>query len=782
MGEPEVSWDTMLLSLRNVADSVTKVDVPQCMIPGMSKSTPAQLDTMHQAIKIAVWLPELSVAMSGHSRSAQTKPAKDARTVLYRPDFKEPFQPVETKTTQDNLRAILSTTDDNDGKICKEPWTTKPGVIRNMLSPAGLTTMAFFGHEIVGPLIDFAFLFAKSKNAWGRAFLDSPVEVDRLDFAGAPERVKNVCEMADTRAPSDAVHYFAAKIVEEVVPAIEATYNAFTKRNFCVAAVARAFHPVDLSEVVQCEAVQCRDCSNSAIQQVQPLLPTESILKDTTPVFDDDPSSSWFKTADYAFKDVRMPLAAITRGDPKAELYWHKYQCDVLYARTSCPKLSERQVIQHLLSKGSREDMHFQTARAASIQPKITVKRFLETIREYYFTGGQFRLNIEDAWRRFDIETALNFNELIHFVKTHYQLIFIDYAHMAGKQSKLEFAILTFQKILSINKPSDRSALSQALHDFLPRNQLIEQFDKNLKPAMQECTTNANEVADTFIEWLTTKLVAARDSANTIKRCMDPVAHDDIDYARVRRKPRHKADNRDNNRHDNFLAAAASNRNDNMQRPGNARPGRQSTGQIPWYGPAKGQRVEGLMDALNTGDLSKLLNVAETVRTTPEIAAEMKTALRLEINGGVGSLAELWSHAAQLPPGIKDASQATMLSVLLDTYLRRKQKTCDGCRGTCDAHPGHALVNCKFARRHIPPERFDAFVAAHPFNAQRRFGPIPPDWRAPEKDPHCAITSTNPTANHNYKPGKRGRYDSNNKHHGRKHQRQDNRQSNNFIN
>ena len=88
---------------------------------------------------------------------------------------------------------------------------------------------------------------------------------------------------------------------------------------------------------------------------------------------------------------------------------------------------------------------------------------------------------------------------------------------------------------------------------------------------MQEFTTNTNAVADALSKWLTIKLMAARNSANTIKRCMDLVTQHNIDKVRLKRNPRHGQDNRDNNRNDNLLAAAVSDRDDGMERPGNNR-------------------------------------------------------------------------------------------------------------------------------------------------------------------------------------------------------------------
>ena len=760
MADAANNWGEIRESLVSAGESNLNVDHAQCQIPGLSRATPEQIDVLRQAIGLVNWFPDIAVAMSAQSRVAQTRPAKDARIVLLRtdiPEDKQPFMLVDSKTTHDNLRTTLGTSEVGNGKICTEQWTERPGVIRNILSPASMTALTFLGQALAEPVIDFAYAFAIGKSEWGKAWLNCPVETDKINFAGSPDRIEKLCSLADIRSPGDAIIRLSSQIVHNLGPAMEAIYNAFESRAFCVGAIRRRVAPVDLSELVKSEAVQCRDCSNNAIAQVQPILPTESALRDPEPVFEDDPSTSWFKIAEYAFKSVRMPVTAITRGDPLSELLWHKYQSDVLYARANCRKLSERQIIQHIMSMGSKDDMHFQTARAASMQPKMTVKRFLETIREYYFTGGQFRLNIEDAWRRFDAENAENFNELIHYIKTHYQLIFIDYAHMAGKQSKLEFAILTFQKILAINKASTTSSLSQALQDFLPRDKLIERFEKNLKPAMQECTDNANSIADEFIEWVTTTLVSVRESANTIKRCMDPIAQDNVDYARLKRKPRP--------RRDHMLSAAVSDKSDHMQKPGYNRSQPGPAGPSAPPGKVKPQHINGLMGALNSNDPARIIALAHQVKGLADTPDSLKTAFELELNGGVGSLAELYSHASSLPPEIR-ADKASMLHTMLQSHYCRKNKTCDGCRGTPEEHPDHPVVDCEFVKRHIPPEKVQAFVQAHQFNRTRRFTPLPPGW-------------TPPRVKRDNKNGKRGRYDFNNGGQNKRQHRFENKQHKN---
>ena len=89
------------------------------------------------------------------------------------------------------------------------------------------------------------------------------------------------------------------------------------------------------------------------------LIPTQPCLLEYMPNFVNDMHGSWFRNAQYMFDNIRMPAAAALRGDPLAELIWHRYVADILHARMKCMNLLENQVIQHLSQKVHRENQQF---------------------------------------------------------------------------------------------------------------------------------------------------------------------------------------------------------------------------------------------------------------------------------------------------------------------------------------------------------------------------------------------------------------------------------------
>ena len=97
------------------------------------------------------------------------------------------------------------------------------------------------------------------------------------------------------------------------------------------------------------------------------------------------------------FDNIRMPAAAALRGDPLAELIWHRYVADILHARMKCMNLSENQVIQHLSQEIHREHQHFVFAQEAAANQLCTVRQWLDRIHDFYFTSGAFRHKLEHA-------------------------------------------------------------------------------------------------------------------------------------------------------------------------------------------------------------------------------------------------------------------------------------------------------------------------------------------------------------------------------------------------
>ena len=203
------------------------------------------------------------------------------------------------------------------------------------------------------------------------------------------------------------------------------------------------------------------------------------------------------------FDNIRMPAAAALRGDGLAELIWHRDVADILHARMKCMNLSENQVIQHLSQKIHGQHQHFVCAQEAAANQLCTVRQWLHRIHDFYFPSGAFRYKLEHAWTQYQSTNATDFNDLIHHIKTYDQMIFLHYAHLAGKSQLLDFARILFSKIHYLMQPGCTTTLRM----FLPLSNLVSKMQTVLTPAQNLSRFKADESAKAFISWIIQQLL-----------------------------------------------------------------------------------------------------------------------------------------------------------------------------------------------------------------------------------------------------------------------------------
>lgn len=541
--EHPVTWSALRESLLDARESNMSLEHSQSNIPGISKASEMDADNMRKAVACVQWLSVVcAAAHKAQANQSKHKQANlDARQcmsmLLKVPESERPFRVLEPKTTLADMNAKLSSTDDYDASTCTVEWGPPPGDVRDLLSPAAMGMITWLGPRYSIPLLDLAFAFASNYDEFSQMWLGCPASTADLDIMGVEDRAATIRALPEIKSPGDAIILLTRRVEETLSPMVEAIFKAYTSRNFVMAAVQRRASIVHVSEFIKAAATQYNDCAVPTISKVQSVLPDSPSCPAVTPNFEDDKSTTWFKAAEYAFDNIRMPVSHMKRGDPSAEFRWHQYQCDIQQARMACMRLSERQVMQHLLHKASKSADHYVVATTTMLRPNATVPMFLETIREYYFTSGQFRYNVERSWQEYDACSAITFNDLIQYIKMYYQLIFIDYASLPGKQTKHDYACIAFRKIQQLLVPSSKSPLHRSLFDFLPKSTLVDRFLSELSPALLETRERADKTADNFLTWLITTLLTVRESANTIQRFAETQPEAKLDYARGHTRP-----------------------------------------------------------------------------------------------------------------------------------------------------------------------------------------------------------------------------------------------------
>lgn len=749
---PVPIWDVVHQSVVDPRTSNLAVDHAQCMIPGLSSFTHEDVDKIRRALGHARWLgvvvAEASKALNGSSASRSTLFAaqKDARLILVNeelPEFELPFLTLDQRSNK-TIAAALSA---EGSASCSFTWGPHPGPARDLLSPATMTVMCWLGPRFAQPLLDLAFAFATDIRSFKMAWLNCPAQSELLDMVAVEKRAATLRTSPAVNSPGAAVMHLAKIAEAKLLEIVHAVCHAFESRAFCVEHIKLPEDPINVADMVKSEAIQYRDCTSSAVAQVQSALPTLSSLPDVEPQFDDERSTSWFRTAEYTFKHIKFPSFSGLRGDQLSELRWHKYQSDVLHARAHCNQLSERQVIQHLMSTISRSEQHFALAQQTALQSHCTVRQWLETIRDFYFTNGQFRHNIERAWQSYNAEESADFNELMHHVTEYYRLIFLDYAHMPGKQSRLDFACILFVKLQKLMQPGSTSRVAPTITMFLPLSQLLSKFNDELKPAMNECTEKSDIVATAFIEWAVTQLLRVRESANTVQRYTLEAHDSQFDYARLQAKRRPNNSSSDKPK----LQAAAA-----VMRPSNSNIGshvqsRQAAQSAFTLRPG---HVPFLKDMCNTRDEAALRRWIAELRQLPNVSltADFTTALDKELTGGDTSLRGALAHATEPLPANMTASVVGCVQLLLRVYFLYRYKQCGLCP-PCRENPAagqHKLCDCPTFRRIIPAEVSQRFFADD-FNRTRLCTPMPAGY-----DPSARQEKVDKPKRDRYDPSRTG--------------------------
>ena len=345
---------------------------------------------------------------------------------------------------------------------CDAEWGPTDLAVRNCLSPAALAFFAWLSIDYSRHMLILLYLFCNDSAQWNTACMASPVSASALRLAAIPGHTKRYLELERPVTAAAAVLALCRKVLPVLKRAIHAVYSATTAfpeiDRDAVYREAISFPTV--GAILSCDAHGFVATHSPASTTTMAVLPTSSSLPVYRPNFVRDERINWVRTAEHKFKHVAFPSDAITRGDVNSELLFHRYCCQVLHNRTLCMELSEQQVVEHLLVELKHYDSQYTIAEAKFKEPDCTVRSWLDAIRSAFFTSGQFRLNIEGAWHHYKMGQCRDFNDLMHHVRTYYQLIFLDYHNLPGKMTLHDFAWHLFEKLMHMTTAGASSLAS----------------------------------------------------------------------------------------------------------------------------------------------------------------------------------------------------------------------------------------------------------------------------------------------------------------------------------
>lgn len=417
---------------------------------------------------------------------------------------------------------------------CAVEWGPPEGAVRDMLSVCAMSFLVWLGGPLAAAMLDFIHSFASTGTTWSTAWAMCPVDPSALGVHDAPSRATALLARG---AHASSAHVVAA-LANTIRPALNQIVEAFFVNLVLLQEpgdtyLVAANPPPTLGLVAAAVAYQYAAAALQSTTQVSTSpLPTSSSLTLYVPNFIDDPNPSWIRTAEYFFSHLIFPFNDAVRGDASAERHWHQYVCEVLRNRALCSKLSESQVIKHLSKTFPPDAVHFQTAREQSEVPGCTVRTWLDTIRDFFFTNGQFRFHIETAWSKYRASAAVDFNDLIHHIRIYYQLIFLDYESLPGKMSLQDFAWHLFDKLRFLMSSDCASSLSITIKSFMPLPELLAQLSSQLEQAHTWAPQRADDSAHAFVVWCIDRLNTAKSTANTAMRYSIPTQqHHGIDFA-----------------------------------------------------------------------------------------------------------------------------------------------------------------------------------------------------------------------------------------------------------
>ena len=754
------SWERISNSIIAPGDSNMSIGGASCMIPGLANATPAQLDTIRKALGHFEYLTHIIYNMLAHGTSSKMQQLVNGvhQSLSFRKVTAAELPGVELSWVNSkplSLKAMASP--DGSGyrfNPCLKEWTSHPGMARNLLSPAHLVTMNWIGDKYCPELFALAYSFMTDEQEFANALVASPVNFNNADWKWVPDDADHRRTKANINSAGAALFDMTKVIDRKLYDLVRAVHNVCHERGFALGAASTPYPSFNLADLTKTDMRQYLDCSTAVSAQVQSALPTLSSLPSTEAQFVDDQSSTWFRSAEYTFMNIKMPVLRANAGLAMSQLIWHRYASDVLHARENCMNLSEKQVIQHLFSRINRADAVHTVAQAAALQRNITVRKWLDAIRDFYFTNGQFRYHIETAWQRYNAAEAQDFNDFIHHIKTYWQLIFLDYVSMEGKQSKIDFACILFAKLQALRADAQKCPLGNTLFMYMSATTLVEKFTTQLQPATRETDQHTDLVATEFISWVLGQLMQAREAANAVQR-YSGFAHANLDFAKVafqqplsrvtpdrdtapaaataetpyiagRRTARRQYQPQFQRQAAISQTIPISDINSNMQTSSDSR-----------------MKLEGLADALKYPH-HKFTTWAEAALEDPVIVPKFKALVKRELRGGPDTI-DFALQKASNPPSWYTDRKWSVIKRLFICYVLWNEKNCIFCRSIPGKPHMCQYKNCKYLRDNVPKQVLqEGLLALH---GEEDVVPVAP-----------GSGSGNPSPSRN--SSKRGRYDS----------------------
>lgn len=428
----------------------------------------------------------------------------------------QPFDDLRRRShlRSDDFRELIRSA---TAPVCQTNWGPPAGCMRDLLSNTAMTFYAWVGGPLAATMLDFVYSFSADAASFATVWMQCPAEHVHLDFPALTTRVEAMRSRSQHSSTAAMVAQLASLTISAVDPVVRSLYTAAT---ILPGTTAQYFEEqlfrATSAQIAAASAPQYAGLVKSNL--VLSSLPTTSSLPQYKPNFVDDSSATWFRSADYFFSAIQFPLSDAVRGDASAERKWHHYVCEVLNNRILCMKLSESQVIKHLSKGFTRDAMHYQIATEKAMSPECTVREWLDAIRDFFFTNGQFRMHIEGAWSKYRAGKASSFNDLVHHIRIYFQLIFLDYADLPGKMTLQDFAWNLFDKMQHLMSPDCTSDLSCTMKMFMPLPDLLQKLSTHLENSHTWAPEKADALATEFITWCVDKLNNAKETANTAKR------------------------------------------------------------------------------------------------------------------------------------------------------------------------------------------------------------------------------------------------------------------------
>ena len=632
----------------------------------------------------------------------------------------------------------------DDATTCTCAWGPPEGPVRDLLSVSSMMFYAWLGAPLANPILDFVYAFCTGPTSWASAWLHCPSQHEHLDFTSLPSRVSAMRARSTSDRPATVVAQLATLAISAIEPALRSLY-------ICVEILPpptafyfeEQLYKATLAQVAAAAAKQYEGIVRTTL--VLTTLPTVSSLPSYSPNFTDDLSTTWFRTAEYFFTSIQFPLNDAVRGDASAERKWHHYVCEVLNNRVLCMKLSEAQVIKHLSKTFTRDSMHFQTATEKAQSPQCTVREWLDAIRDFFFTNGQFRMHVESAWNKYRAGQATSFNDLVHHIRIYYQLVFLDYSSLPGKMSLQDFAWNLFDKLQYLMSSDCQSELGTTIKMFMPLPELLGKLAAHLEHSHMWPTDKANAAALSFVTWCVDKLNSAKETANTAKRyaMSNPQHHQGVDFAST------ATPLRDIPVHPRRVNKPATMAYTNAHHPNHAPPRAPYARapakigpylQSPLPSPMPSSRpsrpdLPGLREARRLTFQQRKAWVLSTM-DSEKVPSWIKQAFQFEQanTNAPFTIHALAAACRQHAPYFLPYTPVAVAMYLLEAHFVHGKRVCGFCPSTMpDADRHHDIKNCPTASA-LAPSEHAAFVG-HPDNANKALM---------DADPQAPITSSRP--------------------------------------